>query len=151
MKFVIVEDDHLQAGSLRRELERAFKGCEVQRIPTESEFRERLPHLAEERPDFIIMDVMLRWTDPSPDMKPAPEEVTRNGPARAGFRCLRLLGQHEELEDVDIILHTVLEQNDLGAALEGMPAKVRVTYLPKSSDYSPLLSLIRDLRGRARR
>jgi CheY-like chemotaxis protein len=145
MKILIVEDDHLQADWIHQSLANKFPRAEIERISTELEFRSRVDNgnLAENPPDVIIMDVMLRWTDPGPDLKPPPSDVREEGFFNAGLRCERLLAQEERTSHIPVILYTVLERTDL----KQDPEKLRrnVHYLPKESNPEPLIQLIRDL------
>ena len=59
--IVVVEDDHLQEALLEDQLQRAFPAARIETLVTEQEFRERLADFRTDRPDVIIMDVMLRW------------------------------------------------------------------------------------------
>src|ERR671921_412520 len=111
--IVIVEDDHLQEGPLSDSLSRAIPGAELVTLTTEQEFRNFVPRLRERPPDLIVMDVMLRWAYPEPDAPPPPEDVIKEGFYRAGLRCARLLADDETLNDVPVILHTILERSDL--------------------------------------
>src|SRR5687768_15064888 len=61
MKFLIVEDDHWQASSLRETLTSRWPDAEIEIIRTESDFVSRMPSLARDTPDLIFMDVILRW------------------------------------------------------------------------------------------
>jgi len=147
MKILIVEDDYLQADWIRANLEQAFSnletGIDIDQIGTELEFRARLADIPKEPPDVIIMDVMLRWTDPSPDMQLPPDDVQEKGFYRAGLRCARLLAKDKRTSDIPVILYTVLEHIDLKGDLQGLPE--RVIYLLKKSDPTELIQRIRDL------
>jgi len=145
MKILVVEDDHLQADWICQNLEGEFVGAEIQRISTELEFRSRLidGDLGKEPPDVIIMDVMLRWADPSPDLQPPPDDVRDEGFYNAGLRCEKLLDQDETTRHIPVILYTVLERSDLSKQLRGMRRNVQ--YLPKESDPKPLSQLIRTM------
>ena len=152
MKILIVEDDYLQACWLKGVLEEHLPGVEVRLIPTELKFREAMESLRSQPPDLVILDVMLRWTDPAPDMVPAPSDVRESGFFRAGFRCERLLRQYPETEETSVILYTVLEegdiqQTDIGFDLERLHAKTR--YINKDSDPSHLLDAVKEVLAEA--
>lgn len=144
MNIIIVEDDHLQAEWLESNLRSAFRGSDVLRISTEAEFYDWFDSLREESiaPDVFVIDVMLRWTDPSPEMRKAPEEVVKNGFYRAGLRCQRRILSDPRTLSTPIILYTVLEELDLANELIGQPSNV--TYLRKDSAPEPLIKLIRE-------
>ncbi|MBW8878961.1 MAG: response regulator transcription factor [Acidobacteria bacterium] len=151
MKIVIVEDDYLQAEWLQGILKEHFPHSRLQQIPTELEFRNEVETLRKEPPDLVLLDVMLRWTDPVPDMVPAPEDVRVNGFFRAGFRCEKLLRQFPETENVPVILYTVLEEedfvkNDFGIDLQKLPPNT--LYVSKDSDPTRLLDIIKKVASR---
>jgi len=147
--FVVVEDDHLQEGPLKDRLESVFPDATVETVCTEEEFRTHLPQLRAHVPDLIVMDVMLRWADPRPDLPTPPEEVVSGGYYRAGLRCAWLLSDDALLRDVPVILYTILERSDLERDGETLPANT--TYVGKSSELDVLVRRIRaKLRDRAR-
>lgn len=143
MNIILVEDDHLQAEWARLSFERYFRSVTVRRISTESEFYENLEKFETSPPDLFVIDVMLRWTDPSPTMQPPPEEVLKDGFYRAGLRCERKLAEQESTRSIPVILYTVLEDIDLHPELGNLPK--HVTYLRKDSDPTPLINQIRRL------
>lgn len=112
-RVLLVEDDPLQAEAIKQDLAESFPGLTITRIATESAFRAQLDKIASDPPHLIILDAMLRWADPSPDMEPPPEEVLREKHYRAGLRCASLLSEYPHLRDTPVILHTMLEEEDL--------------------------------------
>lgn len=139
MNILLLEDDHLQAHWIRSELKREFDAT-VRVVRTELEFRDVLPELAAGPPDVAILDVIVRWTDPAPDMADATGGAEA-GPSRAGVRCACLL--NERCPDVPIILYTVLETSDLQGDLTDFNADV--IHLSKESSPKPLFDRIRSL------
>ena len=139
MKALVVEDDHLQAEHICGWLRETWPQMNVDRISTECAFRKYLPHLGECPPTIVIMDVMLRWTDPSPDADQPPEDVMSNGYYRAGLRCVDLLRQNATTSDVPIVLYTVLERTDL-TEVPSLPRNVR--FLRKASEKSHLIQVV---------
>jgi hypothetical protein len=144
-RFVVVEDDHLQEGPLQDTLLAAFRDASVVAFSTEEEFRSALPGLRRERPDLVVMDVMLRWADPRPDPPVPPPEVVSGGYYRAGLRCARLLAADDVLHEVPVILYTILELSDLERDDQQLPPNT--TYVGKTAD---LDVLIRHIRARLR-
>src|SRR5689334_5119881 len=124
MNILLVEDDYTQAQWIRDTLEDAFPGVEVSHIETEFRFRSGLPMITQTPPDIVILDVMLRWDDPGPNVQPAPPDVAAEGFYRAGLRCQKLLGQSDLTSTIPVILYTVLERADLASDLEGLPNNV---------------------------
>src|SRR5437764_1140450 len=135
MYIVLVEDDHLQAEWVESRLKATIPDVKVKKISTESEFYSQLDEIADARPDVFIIDVMLRWADPSPTMQDPPNEVLENGFYRAGLRCKEKIMEHEKARGIPIILYTVLEELDLESALRNKPSNV--AYLRKDSEPEP--------------
>lgn len=146
MYILIVEDDHLYADWLQSVLEKHFRGAEFRRIGTESEFRNGIGEIAAHPPDIVILDIMLRWTRPSPNMPPMPSEIDEEGFYRAGFRCERLLREHEATKNTPVILYTVLEKNDLKKDLVHQTSNV--VHLGKSRGAKTLIEAIERIRMR---
>lgn len=87
--YLIIEDDKIQAEELARRLRAT--GGEVTIISTELEFRNRLATFDRENCRLAIVDMMLRWTNPSRDMVMPPDEISKEGFFIAGLRCCREL------------------------------------------------------------
>lgn len=143
MFILLVEDDYLQSDWISSNLKNAFSPLKLELIATEEEFYACLPEISKEPPNVVIIDVMLRWTDPKRDMPPPPREVMEGGYYRAGLRCQKELAKNALTENIPVILYTVLEKIDLEQELDGL-AKT-ITYLRKDSDSSSLTERIRQL------
>ena len=141
MNIVLVEDDPRQAETIIREVKRHVNNADVTLIKTEWAFREHLSALAESPPDLVVLDVMLRWQDPSPNMVDPPEEVEREGFFKAGLRCARLLDEVDFKKKVPILLFTILKEGDLDEDLVDLPSNV--VHLPKSKDLSILVANVK--------
>jgi CheY-like chemotaxis protein len=134
LKILIVEDDIVQYGFIQSSLERVIRKWELEitRIKTESDFYNELTVIADAKPDIIIMDVMLRWADPSLNIPKPPQEVIDNGFYRAGIRCIKKLFENEKTNDIPVIVYTALDH----AALEyELPEIPHVKYVDK--DFNP--------------
>lgn len=120
MTTILVVDDSAAARNRMVEaLDREYGSMiDVRQISTESEFRQWIDHDVEEVPSLVVLDMMLRWADVTPDRPPMPKEVADNGYYRAGLRCLRLLRADPRTERVPVILHTVLAWDDVAGDLE---------------------------------
>jgi CheY-like chemotaxis protein len=138
MNILVVEDDYLQGEWLCEELRRVFSRRPFW-INSESEFRARLDEIERDTPDVAVIDVMLRWTHPSPEMAARPADA--RDIFGAGLRCQRLLASRPQTSSIPVILYTVLERVDLGEA-RLLP---NVTHLRKESDLDALLQLIRQV------
>ena len=143
MNLALVDDDHLQADWVRKELEAGLGDVNIMMINTESEFQSRLEEIAKVQPAIIIMDVMLRWADPKPGLElPENKELPRRF-RRAGLRCAELLQTRQDTKNIPVALYTVLEESDFGSDLMNAPSTV--VHLEKDSRIEPLLDLIRQL------
>ena len=144
MRVVLVEDDHLQARWVTETLERAFSHVKVVPVRTEAEFYSIIDGLGSKPPNVIIMDVMLRWTDPAPDMTIPPENVRREGFRRAGLRCVEKLLERDATKHIPVILFTVRSYGDL----ESPPDVENVLYVSKESEPEELINRIRTILSR---
>lgn len=143
MRVVLVEDDYLQAESISAWLREAWPHVEIDRIETEYEFRSQLTSLSAHPPDVVIIDVMLRWNNPSLAFDKPPDEIQREGSYRAGLRCVELLKQNVDTERVPVVLYSVLDEADVEAQLSHRTTNVR--FLPKSSEPYSLVRLVGSL------
>jgi CheY-like chemotaxis protein len=143
MRILLIEDDDEQARFSAEVLKERLPATTVEVIPTESAFRAALPRLVGEPPDIAIIDVMLRWADPSPNVPPRPPDVTRQGLYRAGLRVQKMLEQNETTRHVPVILYTALDPTSLQRELSECPPNV--TCLSKRSDPQDLVRLVRSM------
>jgi CheY-like chemotaxis protein len=146
MKFLVVENDHLQYEWIKDSLQGSFFGSwNIERIRTELEFCNSLERIAKERPNVIIMDVMLQWTTASENLEreEPPPHVATEGHHRAGLRCERRLSENPRTRTIPVILYTVLERADLEEKLVNLPKHVK--HLRKESDPESLLQLISEV------
>jgi CheY-like chemotaxis protein len=123
MQILLVEDDYLEEGLLRKILTgKPFRipDEEIETISTEQDFRDRISDIAQSQqpPQLVIMDVMIRWTDPTPgelNMDQIPAAVKQEGPYRAGLRCAEMLDKLNP--QIPILFYTILEREDLDTDL----------------------------------
>lgn len=134
IKLLLVEDDYLQMEWASDRLRDAFGAIEIETIRTESAFRSRVASLAADPVDLVVMDIMLPWAEPSPDMPSLPPDVVQDGFFNAGLRCHRLLQENQQTRSIPVILYTALEKSD-------MPDGVAL--VQKDADYSTLVDQIR--------
>ena len=134
--IVLVEDDHIQAESIVDALREKYRALVVDTIATEQEFVSRLDDLVKRPPDLLIIDVMVRGTDPLPDGEYIPEEA-KGSFFRAGIRCENKL--RKKKCKTPVILYTVLERQDLA---EDLPSNPRTKLVTKSADFSGFYSTI---------
>ena len=124
LKVLIVEDDPLQASYLKEQFENEFREVEIFLIRSEKQFREDFKAIEDFAPDLIILDVMLRWMNPPLNMSSIPGDVEVEGFYRAGFRCLKSLIESQALKDTPVIIHSVLEKDELQEELNNLPMNV---------------------------
>lgn len=140
MNILLVEDDDLQVELLCEDLQKAFAQA-PRVIRTESEFISNFDEILKNPPDIIIIDLMLRWTLPSPDFLKPPKEAEDNH--TAGFRCKKMLLDNERTRSIPVILYTVFDREDHYAQIREL--REPVNYLQKYSNPLPLIKLIREL------
>jgi len=109
MKIILVEDNHFFVQRIREDLFKKIKNLNLVQIQTELEFRKNIENIISPTPDLIIVDVMLRWTNPSPSMELPPNEILEEGLFSAGIRCKEILLQHKINEEVPILIISALD------------------------------------------
>ena len=108
LRILLVEDDFLQRDSIRKALEQNFVGAAVDARASESEFLRDFEAIASNPPDIAVIDVMLRWANPSRDAPSPPTEPWE--PQRAGLRCAQRLHDDDRTSGAKIILYTVFDR-----------------------------------------
>ena len=139
-RILLIEDDHLQAHGIQAGvgnlLRREYPHLVFETLSTESDFYERFDEIAERGFDLAIVNVMLRWADPSPKMPEPPPDVVQGGFFRAGIRCKQKLQADPRTSSSPTIIYTVLDESRLPPGLD---------IVPKGSDFTPLADKIRQL------
>lgn len=145
---VVVEDDHQQVDDIEATLEQHLPGIEISVLKTESAFYAWVAAV-QRVPTVFIIDVMLRWADPSPEAPPSPDFIRTEGHYTAGLRCLRLLRQQAALRKVPVILYTVVEKADIEDHIARLHNTLsgtgKMAYLVKDFDVAPLAQLVKTL------
>ena len=141
MRLILVEDDYLQSDLIVSLLKENLPAANIQLIETELGFREQLAFLEKNPPDIFLIDIMLRWTDPSPNIQPAPSEVLEEGFYLAGLRCQKLMADSIVLSKTPVIFYTVLDRIDLEEKLKNLPS--HITHIAKDRDISILIGSIK--------
>ena len=135
--------DYLNRVCTKDLLMRFFPAFEVEECSTEKQFRESVSTLASNPPALVIISVRLRWTDPHPDLKPAPEDVIAQGYyRRAGFRCRELL--QKENPDIPVVIFS--EQAGFYVRDELSKLPVNAYYFEEDARIDPGAALIRTVR-----
>jgi CheY-like chemotaxis protein len=124
MRILIVEDDPLQVDSIQKQLRSGIAGVRFDEVlKSEHAFLSHLDLICANKPDIILMDVMLRWTELRPG-PPMPDDVNDEGYYRAGLRCQAALAAREKSGHIPIILYTILDNGDLKEAVAKLPEYV---------------------------
>lgn len=135
MKVLIIEDDSIQAARLESLIQSKFSAVTVDKIATELEFRKRLPEIADGSYKVALVDMMLRWTDPSPKMEPPEEDVIKEGFFVGGLRCRKALLEKK----IPSIVFTVLSRENLPREYvdEG------IDFIQKGPSFQPILEKLK--------
>jgi DNA-binding NarL/FixJ family response regulator len=141
IKILVVEDDHVQASWIVSALRDSFHNTQIEIVSTELEFRSKLPEIVEDPPDVVVMDVMLRWADPTPaGVVEPPEEIKREKYYRAGLRCQKLLSEQAAPGRIPVVFYTVLSHDHLAADLRMDPS---IMWVAKSESADDLIKAVR--------
>jgi CheY-like chemotaxis protein len=155
MYILIVEDDNDQYQFISKALlaSKMVDVTRLERISTEKDFIDKLEDLATNKPDAIVMDIMLRWAYPDPEMKSAPttedllkipEEVRKEGFYRAGLRCEKRLAADPQTSDIPIIIYSILQSKDLEKE-NSLPQRAGVRFMEKNFDSRAIERALRDM------
>ena len=132
-KVLLIEDDSVQARNLDRLIRQAFPGVSVNIIGTELEFRDKLPEIVPGSYRIALIDLMLRWTDPSPEMIAPPKEIYEQGFFLGGLRCRQALLEKK----IRSVIFTVHDR-------ETFPQlKADIDYVQKGPSFDPILNKLR--------
>lgn len=134
-KIVVVEDDFLQLAWIVERLKEAFPNHEIKQISSESAFRAEFLGMQANPPAVVIMDMMLRWSDPRTP-RPKPPEMAYSSSHLAGIRCIDMLAQNPTTAKVPIVIYTIFDACDFN--LESL--RPGVEFLSKSMDARPLIA-----------
>jgi DNA-binding NarL/FixJ family response regulator len=143
MRILLVEDDWVQEESMREAIHDAFPNASIESLCTELEFRNELDRIVADPPDLVILDIMIRWTDPSPDLDESvlPLELSRQD---AGLRCHQLLA--ERSPHTRTLLYSILDKEDIGREFPS-----NVDYLQKGDGLDRLINKIARMLNAPRR
>ena len=143
MTIVVVEDDDMQISVIESQLKKAFPDQKIRKVTSEIDFRDQFEEIARESPDVFIIDVMLRWTRPrEPKLPSPPEDIRRQGPTRAGFRCRDLVVNDNRTKDTPIILYSVLDSLDVAHELN--QRGTTDVFVQKRSNPAELIGRVRE-------
>ena len=135
MKVLVLEDDQFQAHDIKRYLSSTFN-CDVICIATELSFKRKLESGELDHCNVAVVDMMLRWTDPSPDMELPPGDVLKSGRYSAGVRCCAAL----KLKNIPCVIYTALDVDTVSVL-----AQQKYPIVNKSVGYDALTEEIRQL------
>jgi hypothetical protein len=129
-KVLIIEDDSIQARRLEELIQRYYPGVAVDKISTELEFHRRLPEMTNSEYNVALVDMMLRWTDPSREMEKPPSEIVEEGYFVGGLRCRRKLLE----KNIPSIIFTIHNAESFSQLQEK-----GIEFLQKGPSYEPVL------------
>ena len=129
MTVLILEDDAIQAAALEKRLIRDL-GAKVDAIATELEFWRRVQSAEGITADVAVVDMMLRWTDPSPTMVLPPDDIIREGFYTAGLRCCRELRKR----NIRCVIFTALDPGKIP-----LREDEKIPIINKSRGFEPLV------------
>jgi len=94
--------------------------------------------------DFVILDIMVRWTDMNDTEAPvAPEE---SGYFRAGIRCLAAIRSLPNGAEIPIFINSARDRSDIEALMqEARLSFDHVRIFPKDGDFEPLINAVKEL------
>jgi CheY-like chemotaxis protein len=149
MYIVIAEDDKLQAATLVDGLRGRFPIAEIEVFRTERQFRASFESIATRQPDVVILDIMMKWTEPSWDAETPPPDVVSGKFYRAGFRCQKMLEGSASTKNIPVILYSVVDFDEFAPEAKELPSNARL--LPKEPSLDSLVGAINELtrRGKA--
>jgi|HubBroStandDraft_1064217.scaffolds.fasta_scaffold113491_2 hypothetical protein len=129
-KVLIIEDDSIQARRLEELIVRNYPDAIVHKISTELEFHRRFPGISDSEYKVALVDMMLRWTDPSPQMEAPPSDVVEQGFFVGGLRCRGKLMERS----IPSIIFTIHDRESFPQLQEE-----GVEFLQKGPSYDPVL------------
>jgi DNA-binding NarL/FixJ family response regulator len=139
LRILLVEDDFLQRDSIRKALEQNFEGAVVDTKVSESEFLRDFEATACNPPDIAVIDVMLRWANPSRDAPMPPPEPWE--PQRAGLRCAQRVHDDGRTSGAKIILYTVFDRVNM----DDVQPPEGAIWLTKELSFQELIDTVKGL------
>jgi CheY-like chemotaxis protein len=139
--ILLVEDDHIQRADALRAIESSID-VELTTKSTESEFELDFEAIAGNPPKVAVLDLMLRWARPAPEMPAASAEVMEH-PEQAGLRCARRLLNDPRTRGTEVIVYSVFPREDF----RDTPAEV--IWVVKDPGFQNVLEKIREALARA--
>jgi hypothetical protein len=146
VKIVNLEDDEPFWELMEEALKEAFPKAEFEWVPCESDFYARLPTFESSPPDVFVLDVMVKWADPSEEMPVPPKDVREEGYYRAGVRCRERLSRLPGTAKTPVILYTVLERSDMESAVKGLPSDTE--HICKDRGFDAFVRKLKSVIGR---
>jgi CheY-like chemotaxis protein len=137
LRFLILEDNWQHAELLSGWLHRQFPGVEIRIVETAKRFQHGLDEFVRFSPDVIILDMMVRFTDPD-DPDPATGSEQEDF-FTAGARCYEQL-RTLKLES-RVIIYSVIDEGDLRK--NNFTELVELHVQKEGEDRSALLDAIR--------
>lgn len=118
--IVLALNDWMLRESFAESLGEKLVDPQIEEVPTEHRFVQRVPDWIKDRPDMFIIGCQLRWTDPAPRWPLPPRQVRQEGYENAGVRCIGRLNNNKPLDRVPTVYFcsgSMVEEHSGTAAL----------------------------------
>jgi CheY-like chemotaxis protein len=104
---LIVEDDIEIAEAIKTYLTLGYTNVRITLIHTLSDFIDKFSQIVKDKPDIILMDIMLIWTNDKNTQTKMPDDVYRGG-----LKCLKLLQSQEKTKYIPVVIISALRTED---------------------------------------
>lgn len=143
MKILVVEDDYMQADWIRNELAPHFSGADILIVSSAVEFLQTLDELVEDPPDAVLIDIMLRISDPE-EGQVTPKDTDVGWYRRAGVHCYEQVRKKLKTKEggkIPVVIYTVLSRAEV-AQLDKYSTDNRMAFVEKSSSGRSLVAAL---------
>lgn len=143
-RVLVIEDDPVQSALIAQLVLEVDPRARVTESASECHALETIGRVAGERPipSLAIVDMMLPWAQPSPNMPNRPKKVVEEGYALAGSRVVSAMRAHKNMRDVPVLLVSVIERDPL------LVIDRNVRFVKKASSRAVLRQAIRNALNR---
>ncbi len=153
--IVLIEDSERYIAELLLLMEKDLhiKAEQVRVLRTETEFHTLLPKLEVETPGLFIIDIMLPYKAFGESDAAVPAEIKARAKMhrfyRAGIRCANAILGNKVLSQVPVILHSILEKEDIDSDKEyPIPSAPTVTVCKKEANGHGIIQAAEQVLGR---
>lgn len=140
VRVLLIEDQYPDYSRIIEELERHFPGCVVLLIRSESEFIVRFDEVLHFSPDFVVVDMYLKWCEPEETSSRPQLEGTH--PRHAGKRIVRCLCNEKATDRVPVLVVSGLGRETVRSEFGTVPENV---YFPDRKSPGEIANAIHSL------